>query len=172
MPFAVALKTGTLQGYRDAWTVEWSHDYVVGVWLGRADAGTMTALSGGRAAAGLAQAVMLRLHGVGHSDLLAGEFAAPSGRQQTLLCTRTGDRHSGTCPQQLAEWVHPKRTIATTASSETRLAIVQPDPNTQAWQNQDTLPAPNRLLSRAQENPQRTLVPETRINTADDTKKF
>ena len=41
-PFPVALKTGTSQGYRDAWTVAWSNDYLVGVWLGRADAGTMT----------------------------------------------------------------------------------------------------------------------------------
>ena len=62
-PFAVALKTGTSQGYRDAWTVEWSRDYLVGVWVGRADAGPMTQLSGGRAAAELAQSIMLRLHG-------------------------------------------------------------------------------------------------------------
>ena len=48
-PFVVALKTGTSQGYRDAWTVEWSRDYLVGVWVGRADAGPMGQLSGARA---------------------------------------------------------------------------------------------------------------------------
>jgi penicillin-binding protein 1C len=37
-PFAAALKTGTSQGYRDAWTIVWSHDYMIGVWFGRADA--------------------------------------------------------------------------------------------------------------------------------------
>ena len=73
-PMAVALKTGTSQGYRDAWTIAWSHDYLVGVWIGRADAGPMTRLSGARAAAGLAQAVMLRLHGLNRSDLVAGAF--------------------------------------------------------------------------------------------------
>ena len=40
-PFAVAVKTGTSQGYRDAWTVAWSRDFLVGAWVGRSDAGTM-----------------------------------------------------------------------------------------------------------------------------------
>ena len=106
-PFAVALKTGTSQGYRDAWTIEWSRDYLVGVWFGRADAGTMSALSGGRAAARLAQAVMLRLHGVGRGDLVAGDFAAPPGREEAEICTRTGATASTACPEQLAEWIRP-----------------------------------------------------------------
>ncbi len=106
-PFAVALKTGTSQGYRDAWTLEWSRDYLVGVWVGRADAGPMTQLSGARAAAQLAQAVMLRLHGAGRADLVAGEFAAPPGREQAELCTGTGARAEPGCGQRLAEWVRP-----------------------------------------------------------------
>jgi penicillin-binding protein 1C len=34
---AVAFKTGTSYGYRDAWSVGFSNDYTVGVWVGRAD---------------------------------------------------------------------------------------------------------------------------------------
>ncbi|HEY1613896.1 MAG TPA: penicillin-binding protein 1C [Rhizomicrobium sp.] len=34
---AVAFKTGTSFGYRDAWSVGFSNDYTVGVWVGRAD---------------------------------------------------------------------------------------------------------------------------------------
>jgi penicillin-binding protein 1C len=34
---AVAFKTGTSYGYRDAWAVGFSNDYTVGVWVGRAD---------------------------------------------------------------------------------------------------------------------------------------
>jgi penicillin-binding protein 1C len=34
---AVAYKTGTSYGYRDAWSVGFSNDYTVGVWVGRAD---------------------------------------------------------------------------------------------------------------------------------------
>jgi penicillin-binding protein 1C len=33
----VAFKTGTSYGYRDAWSVGFSNDYTVGVWVGRAD---------------------------------------------------------------------------------------------------------------------------------------
>ena len=47
-PFSVALKTGTSQGYRDAWTVAWSDEYMVGVWIGRAASGTMTQVTGAR----------------------------------------------------------------------------------------------------------------------------
>ena len=34
---AVGFKTGTSYGYRDAWSVGFSNDYTVGVWVGRAD---------------------------------------------------------------------------------------------------------------------------------------
>src|SRR5580700_3820863 len=33
-PFPVAVKTGTSQGYRDAWTLAWSRRYLIGVWIG------------------------------------------------------------------------------------------------------------------------------------------
>ena len=151
-PFAVALKTGTSQGYRDAWTLEWSRDYLVGVWVGRADAGPMTQLSGGRAAAQLAQAIMLRLHGVGRSDLLAGEFAAPPGLEQAELCTGTGVRAGPNCDQRLAEWVRPGASRPAPRSAP-RLSIVQPDPDTHVWRNPEAPPAVNRLVLRATSEP-------------------
>ena len=150
-PFAVALKTGTSQGYRDAWTLEWSRDYVVGVWVGRADAGPMTRLSGARAAAGLAQAIMLRLHGVSRSDLLAGEFPAPPGREQAELCTDTGAPAGRGCDQRLVEWVRPG--AAPTPPVERRLSIVQPDPDTHVWRNPEAPAALDRLVLRATVEP-------------------
>jgi penicillin-binding protein 1C len=141
-PFAVALKTGTSQGYRDAWTIAWSRDYLVGVWIGRADAGPMTQLSGGRAAARLAQAVMLRLHGAGRADLLAGEFAAPAGRQATELCP------DAACSEHLTEWVDPAAPPSA-RTTHVQLAIVQPDPDSHVWRNPEAPPALNRLVLRA-----------------------
>jgi penicillin-binding protein 1C len=153
-PFAVALKTGTSQGYRDAWTLEWSADYIVGVWLGRADAGTMSELSGGRAAAQLAQAVMLRLHGAGRADLVAGDFAAPPGLAPSEICTQTGAVANASCPEQLAEFVRPQAaTSAQGAATQTRLSIVSPEPDTHVWRNPDTPPALNRLVLRASVTP-------------------
>ena len=145
-PFAVALKTGTSQGYRDAWTVEWSRDYLVGVWVGRADAGPMMQLSGARAAAELAQAVMLRLHGANRTDLVAGEFAAPAGRRAEELCP------DAACSEKLTEWVDPAapaRPVAAAAG----LAIVQPDPDSHVWRNPESPPGLNRLVLRATAGP-------------------
>jgi penicillin-binding protein 1C len=42
----IAYKTGTSYGYRDAWSVGYDGQYVVGVWVGRADAGAVPGLSG------------------------------------------------------------------------------------------------------------------------------
>jgi penicillin-binding protein 1C len=145
-PFAVALKTGTSQGYRDAWTVAWSKDYLVGVWVGRADAGPMTQLSGARAAGQLAQAVMLRLHGAGRADLVAGEFAAPAGRRAVELCP---DR---ACSQHLTEFVDPAAQPRTVPAPH--LAIVQPDPDSHVWRNPESPPGLNRLVLRATAGPE------------------
>jgi penicillin-binding protein 1C len=105
-PFPVALKTGTSQGYRDAWTVAWSRQYLVGVWIGRPDAGTMTRLSGVGSAARLAHSAMLRLHGSRAGDLDDASFSPPEGRVPVELCT-FGGRSDGLCGQTLTEWVKP-----------------------------------------------------------------
>ncbi len=34
-PFPVAVKTGTSQGWRNAWAAVYAGDYMVGVWVGR-----------------------------------------------------------------------------------------------------------------------------------------
>ena len=154
-PFAVALKTGTSQGYRDAWTLAWSRDYVVGVWVGRADAGPMTRLSGARSAGGLAQEVMLQLHGANRTDLQAGEFAAPPGRVEAELCSATGEARPGRvepgCGAQVAEWVRPGGPVPARPDARLApsLAIVRPEPNTHVWRNPDLPPAMNRLVMRA-----------------------
>jgi penicillin-binding protein 1C len=146
-PFAVALKTGTSQGYRDAWTIAWSHKYVVGVWVGRADAGPMRQLSGGRAAAQLAQQVMLRLHGALRTDLVAGDFAAPAGRHPAELCP------DAACTEHLTEFVDPGTPLHP-HTAPVPLAIVQPDPDSHVWRNPEVPPALNRLVLRATAPPQ------------------
>jgi penicillin-binding protein 1C len=46
LPRAIAYKTGTSYGYRDAWSVGFDGRYVLGVWVGRPDAGAVPGLSG------------------------------------------------------------------------------------------------------------------------------
>lgn len=42
----IAYKTGTSYGYRDAWAIGFDGRYVLGVWVGRADASAVPGLSG------------------------------------------------------------------------------------------------------------------------------
>jgi penicillin-binding protein 1C len=107
----------------------------------------MRQLSGGRAAARLAQMVMLRLHHAGRTDLMAGEFAAPEGRNPTELCPDTA------CSQHLTEWVDPAAPLHP-RTAPVHLAIVQPDPDTHVWRNPESPPALNRLVLRATAPPQ------------------
>lgn len=48
---AIAYKTGTSYGYRDAWSVGFDGRYVLGVWVGRADNGAVPGSTGGGTAA-------------------------------------------------------------------------------------------------------------------------
>ena len=107
-PFPVALKTGTSQGYRDAWTIAWSGKYIVGVWLGRGDAGTMSQLSGASSAGRLVHALMLKLHNARPGDLDDVSFPAPQGRVAVELCAIGGKRSAGACGQTLTEWLKPE----------------------------------------------------------------
>ena len=51
LPRGIAYKTGTSYGYRDAWSVGYDGRYVLGVWVGRADASAIAGLSGYESAA-------------------------------------------------------------------------------------------------------------------------
>lgn len=148
-PFAVALKTGTSQGYRDAWTIAWSGQFEVGVWVGRADGRPMAGLSGGRVAM-LAQSLLLSLQGANRTDLTAGDLARPSGTAEEL-CTATGA--TAPCPSRLMEFVRSRGRPPPTARPEPidtdLLQIVQPTPDLHVWRNPETPPALDRLVLRA-----------------------
>lgn len=111
-PFPVAVKTGTSQGYRDAFTLAWSRQFLIGVWIGRGDAGTMSRLSGASSAARLAHAILLQLQKAHPGDLEDASFPPPEGRVPVELC-RFGGRRSlgaarGGCGQTLTEWLRPE----------------------------------------------------------------
>ncbi|WP_246657103.1 transglycosylase domain-containing protein [Methylocystis sp. B8] len=168
-PFAVAVKTGTSQAYRDAWTVAFSHKFIVGVWIGRGDAGAMRAMTGVSSAARLAHAVFAKLHGATPGDIAPETFAPPPGRVAIDLC-RAGD---GECAQTLREWVRPAEareaearsamphsgapgaSQAPTGASDAgleqlqehgaSLVIATPEHNTHIWRNPEQPERFNRL---------------------------
>ena len=60
----IAFKTGTSYGFRDAWSVGFSNDYTVGVWVGRADG----APSAGRIGREAAAPILLQTFGLLSQD--------------------------------------------------------------------------------------------------------
>lgn len=154
-PFAVAVKTGTSQNYRDAWALAFSHKFIVGVWIGRGDASGMRALTGASSAARLAHAMMTKLHGTKTGDLAPETFAPPPGRVAIDLCRADAGPE---CPQTLREWVRPDEISArptahapapveeALAAESGALVIATPEHNMHIWRNPEQ-PAPLNKLA-------------------------
>ncbi len=62
LPFRTAAKTGTSTDFRDSWTVGYTPDFTVGVWVGRFDNRPLASISGAMGAAPIYHRVMLHLH--------------------------------------------------------------------------------------------------------------
>lgn len=62
LPFRVAAKTGTSTDFRDNWTLGYTPDFTVGVWVGRFDNRPMNKISGALGAAPLFHRIMTELH--------------------------------------------------------------------------------------------------------------
>jgi penicillin-binding protein 1C len=71
----VAVKTGTTDAYRDAWTIGYTPQYVTGVWAGNNDNTSMNHGSGAVAAAPIWDSFMEYLH----KDLPVEQFNRPDG---------------------------------------------------------------------------------------------
>jgi penicillin-binding protein 1C len=145
--FPVAVKTGTSQGYRDAWTIAYSRDYLVGVWIGRPDAGAMRNVGGSSSAARLAHAILLDLQGDA-VDPAALAFPAPEGHEAREICAGTGQAAGGFCEGALREWlpipaalVQPQTDPAPVVNAEepaVQLAITTPQDSTHIIRNPET----------------------------------
>lgn len=86
----IAWKTGTSSGFRDAWTVAWNPDHVVGVWVGNPDGSPTPGFTGADAAAPIAGDIFRALCGKQE----AGKwFDRPAGLQERLLADGTSDWH-------------------------------------------------------------------------------
>ncbi len=58
----VAAKTGTTNGWKDAWTVGYTPDLAVGVWIGNTDNSSMNNVTGATGAAPIWNAIMRKYH--------------------------------------------------------------------------------------------------------------
>jgi 1A family penicillin-binding protein len=94
-----AVKTGTTNDYRDSWTIGYTPDIVVGVWMGNADNTQMQRVSGASGAAFIWHNVMERsLAGVPVRD-----FVRPASIVEYEICSDSGSMPSAACPSRKME---------------------------------------------------------------------
>jgi penicillin-binding protein 1C len=95
-----AVKTGTTTNYHDNWTIGYTPDLVVGVWVGNAGYEPMRDVTGLTGAAPIWNQTM--------RELLRGlpdtPFARPAGLMQQDVCDLTGLLPGPACPHIYAEW--------------------------------------------------------------------
>ncbi|MBN1399327.1 MAG: penicillin-binding protein 1C [Anaerolineae bacterium] len=94
LSFPAAVKTGTTNDYRDSWTVGYTPDLVVGVWVGNNDNTPMDRLSGSGGAATIWHDFMERALGAATPAL----FERPEGIIEVLVCPISGGAHTVYCP--------------------------------------------------------------------------
>jgi len=99
-PYGAAVKTGTSSLFRDSWTVGFTSEVVVGVWVGNPDGRPMRDLPGSDGAAPIWRGVMdaaQRAHP-------ARGFAVPSGVSREAVCSPTGLAPGDHCAVVTDEW--------------------------------------------------------------------
>ena len=103
LPFQVAVKTGTSNDSRDNWTLGYTPDLAVGVWVGNADYTPMentTGLTG-------AGPIWAEFMTYAINDLTGGNptpFVRPAGIEQYTICTVSGTQPSQWCPSTREEY--------------------------------------------------------------------
>jgi len=94
-----AVKTGTTTNFRDNWTVGYTPQMAVGVWVGNAGGGSMGRVSGVMGAAPVWHRVMEVLH----RRLPVAQFAEPSGMVHLEVCAESGLLPGPYCPHRRRE---------------------------------------------------------------------
>jgi len=95
-----AVKTGTTTNFHDNWTIGYTPDLLVGVWVGNSNYEAMHDVTGVTGAAPIWNETM--------RTLLAGKpnepFVRPAGMRQTVVCDLSGLLPTSACPYTHREW--------------------------------------------------------------------
>ncbi len=106
-PFPVAVKTGTSQAYRDNWTVGYTRDVTVGVWVGNFDRKSLRNSTGVTGAGPIFHSVMLAAQKRARGPLPADVaiIDPPNDVERAPVCALSGLRPSTYCPNVTTEWI-------------------------------------------------------------------
>lgn len=101
-PFPVATKTGTSQAYRDNWTLGYTREVTVGVWVGNFDSAPLKRSSGVTGAGPIFHDVMLaaerRALGRMPGPMDPPIVDQPAGLAQVRVCALSGQKETPDCP--------------------------------------------------------------------------
>ena len=139
-PFPVAVKTGTSQAYHDNWTIGYTRDVTVGVWVGNFDRRPLRNSTGVTGAAPIFHLVMLAAQRrvAAASDTIVTRDASVTERE---ICGVSGMSANAWCPTRRREWLpvvtsgHDLVPCSWHHLSENGLLVVWP-PQYRAWAEQ------------------------------------
>ena len=103
LPFQAAVKTGTTNDYRDNWTIGFTPDLAVGVWVGNADYTPMVNTTGLSGAAPIwSKFMQFAVPEITTNN--PSTFVAPPGIEERIICSISGTIPSAWCPSQRKEF--------------------------------------------------------------------
>ena len=144
-PVPLRLKTGTSNGFRDAWTAGVVGQYVLVVWAGNFDNAPNPLLVGGEVAAPLFSDIAQALAAnVGLEDVLPAQQEGLNVTRETV-CTATGDLDVSLCADTTETWYIPGRS-PTRSSGVFRTILVDAETGLRACR-----PVPGRTEERVWE---------------------
>jgi membrane carboxypeptidase/penicillin-binding protein PbpC len=133
MPFRAAVKTGTTSEFRDNWTLGFTPDRAVGVWVGNADNSPMLNISGIEGAGPV-------WHGVMEAAMSGGNARwpeVPTGLARWRVCAPTGLLPGAHCPSPAQEWFvsgeEPRRTETYYSLDALGALTIDPPAEARAW---------------------------------------
>jgi len=95
----IGAKTGTTNDWRDAWTIGFSPQLAVGVWVGNSDNVQMERVAGSIGAAPIFHDVMA----YAHADLPVQDWLEPPGLEHVEVCYPSGMLPTDDCPDTVEE---------------------------------------------------------------------
>jgi penicillin-binding protein 1C len=113
-PYPVAAKTGTSSDFRDNWTVGFTDDYTVGVWVGNFDGSPMQRVSGVAGAGPIFHEVIRLLH----DRTPPREEPPPDGLAAVTLDPISGLRVDTSDPYARIEWLPAERLPRTATAAD------------------------------------------------------
>jgi penicillin-binding protein 1C len=121
LPFRAAAKTGTSKSYRDNWTVGYTREVTVGVWVGNFSGEPMGNVSGITGAGPLFREVLL----AAMEGRKAEPWQRPAGLVDLRICPLSGEPAGPECPHAVTEPVPEAlaRRAAGTCTWHRRLAV-------------------------------------------------